>query len=61
MDICDVQQRLKAALHYTVGRICEQHEQETGIKCSKQFIAALNETTFKYSEMMAKDLESFAK
>lgn len=41
------QQRLKAALHYTVGRICEKTGDETGVQFSRRFIAALTETTFK--------------
>lgn len=55
------QQRLKAALHYTVGRICEKTGDETGVQLSRRFIAALTETTFKQCESFATDLELFAK
>ncbi|KAK2572645.1 Centromere protein S [Acropora cervicornis] len=55
------QQRLKAALHFTVGRICENTGKETGLQFSRQFIAALTETTFKQCESFATDLELFAK
>jgi len=54
-------QRLKAAMHYTVGRICEQCEQETNVKYSKEAIAAISETTFRYTQTIARDLELFAK
>ncbi|XP_031574714.1 centromere protein S-like [Actinia tenebrosa] len=55
------QQRIKAALHYTVGRICEQIEIENGMQYSRQFIAALTETTYRQCESFAVDLELFAK
>lgn len=55
------QQRLKAALHYTVGRICEKAGEESGLQFSRRFIAALTETTFKQCESFATDLELFAK
>ncbi|RMX55117.1 hypothetical protein pdam_00007459 [Pocillopora damicornis] len=55
------QQRLKAALHYTVGRICEKAGEESGLQYSRRFIAALTETTFKQCESFATDLELFAK
>ncbi|XP_028393673.1 centromere protein S-like [Dendronephthya gigantea] len=54
-------QRLKAALHYTVGKICEEIGEETNLRYSKQFIAALTETTFKQIGSFATDLELFAK
>ncbi|XP_068745393.1 centromere protein S-like [Montipora capricornis] len=55
------QQRLRAAVHFTVGRICENTGQETGLQFSRKFIAALTETTFKQCESFATDLELFAK
>ncbi|KAJ7392308.1 Centromere protein S [Desmophyllum pertusum] len=55
------QQLLKAALHYTVGRICEKEGGESGLQFSRRFIAALTETTFKQCESFATDLELFAK
>ncbi|KXJ10513.1 Centromere protein S [Exaiptasia diaphana] len=55
------QQRIKAALHYGVGRICEQVGEENGLQYSRQFIAALTETTYRQCESFAVDLELFAK
>ena len=52
---------MKAALHYTVGKICEEVGEETNLRYSKQFIAALAETTFKQIDSFATDLELFAK
>jgi len=49
---------LKAALHYTVGRVCEEMEDVT---FSREFVAAVSETTFKQCEVLATDLEQFAK
>ncbi|CAB3984431.1 centromere S-like [Paramuricea clavata] len=54
-------QRLKAALHYTVGKICEEIGEEASLRYSKHFIAALTETTFKQIDSFATDLELFAK
>ncbi|KAG9353504.1 hypothetical protein JZ751_018158 [Albula glossodonta] len=54
-------QRLKAAVHFTVGRFC----QEIGRDCQKEFskmaIAAIAETTFRQCDTFAKDLEAFAR
>ncbi|PFX24645.1 Centromere protein S [Stylophora pistillata] len=50
-----------AALHYTVGRICEKAGEESRLQFSRRFIAALTETTFKQCESFATDLELFAK
>ena len=54
-------QRLKAAIHYTVAEICEESGTEYEVSFSKQVISALAETTFRYSQIMARDLELFAK
>lgn len=54
-------QRLKAAVHYTVGRVCEQCEEEANVKYSKEAIAVLSETAFRYTQTIAHDLELFAK
>ncbi|XP_071501901.1 centromere protein S-like [Diadema antillarum] len=53
-------QRLKAAVHYTSGRICEEIGQEMDVTFSRQFISALAETTFKQMEIFSEDLEAFA-
>eukprot|EP00920_Eleutheroschizon_duboscqi_P027329 GHVT01066908.1.p1 GENE.GHVT01066908.1~~GHVT01066908.1.p1 ORF type:complete len:140 (-),score=15.65 GHVT01066908.1:393-812(-) len=54
-------QRLKAAVHYTVGKICEDEAADLDVTFSRQFIAVLAEATFKQCQVMAKDLEQFAK
>ena len=57
---CCVFQRLKAALHYTVGRVCNQVDQDD-LTFSREVAAVLTETTFKQVELLATDLELFAK
>lgn len=52
-------QRLKAALHYTVGEVCGQVEEGTSF--SREVVAILTETAFKQADMLATDLELFAK
>ncbi|XP_013912509.1 PREDICTED: centromere protein S-like isoform X1 [Thamnophis sirtalis] len=54
-------QRLKAAFHYTVARLCEDVAEDKNIQFSRQTIAAISEITFRQCEMFAKDLEMFAK
>ncbi|KAK2143683.1 hypothetical protein LSH36_820g00067 [Paralvinella palmiformis] len=54
-------QRLKAAVHYTVAEICEERGKECDVTFAKQVISALSEATFRYSQMMSRDLELFAK
>uniref|UniRef100_H0X487 Centromere protein S n=2 Tax=Otolemur garnettii TaxID=30611 RepID=H0X487_OTOGA len=55
------QQRLKAAVHYTVGRLCEEVAVDKEMQFSKQTIAAISEMTFRQCENFAKDLEMFAR
>ncbi|KAM6216902.1 centromere protein S-like [Rhynchocyon petersi] len=55
------QQRLKAAVHYTVGCLCEEVATDKEIQFSKQTIAAISELTFRQCENFAKDLEMFAR
>lgn len=40
-------QRLKAALHYTVGRLCQKLGEDNRREFSRQVIAAIAETTFR--------------
>ncbi|NXC94950.1 CENPS protein, partial [Certhia familiaris] len=40
-------QRLKAAVHYTVGGLCQEVEQDKEVQFSKQSIAAISEITFR--------------
>ncbi|XP_061905544.1 centromere protein S [Entelurus aequoreus] len=54
-------QRLKAAVHYTVGQLCQKMEEEHRTKFSRQVVAAIAETTFRQSDIFAKDLEAFAR
>ncbi|CAH7445817.1 Cenps [Phodopus roborovskii] len=54
-------QRLKAAVHYTVGCLCMEVALEKQVQFSKQTIAAISEVTFRQCENFAKDLEMFAR
>ncbi|NWI50740.1 CENPS protein, partial [Calyptomena viridis] len=54
-------QRLKAAVHYTVGCLCQEVEDDKDVRFSKQSIAAISEITFRQCEIFAKDLEMFAR
>ncbi|XP_052573419.1 centromere protein S isoform X3 [Peromyscus californicus insignis] len=54
-------QRLKAAVHYTVGCLCEEVALDKQVQFSKQTIAAISEVTFRQCEHFAKDLEMFAR
>ncbi|XP_065890403.1 centromere protein S-like isoform X2 [Dysidea avara] len=55
------EQRLKAALHFAVGRACEDVGRTTKVSFSREVIAAITETTFQKCESIAVDLELFAK
>ncbi|KFP94306.1 Centromere protein S, partial [Haliaeetus albicilla] len=54
-------QRLKAAVHYTVGCLCQDVAENKEVQFSKQTIAAIAEITFRQCENFAKDLEMFAR
>ncbi|NXP45326.1 CENPS protein, partial [Heliornis fulica] len=54
-------QRLKAAVHYTVGCLCQDVAEDKGVQLSKQAIAAISEVSFRQCETFAKDLEMFAR
>ncbi|XP_021055145.1 centromere protein S [Mus pahari] len=54
-------QRLKAAVHYTVGCLCQEVALDKKVHFSKQTIAAISEVTFRQCENFAKDLEIFAR
>nr|XP_009669954.1 PREDICTED: centromere protein S [Struthio camelus australis] len=54
-------QRLKAAVHYTVGCLCQDVAEDRDMQFSKQAIAAISEITFRQCENFAKDLEMFAR
>ncbi|XP_012577607.1 PREDICTED: centromere protein S isoform X2 [Condylura cristata] len=55
------QQRLRAAVHYTVGCLCERVAADRQVQFSKQTVAAISEVTFRQCENFAKDLEMFAR
>ncbi|CAL1609455.1 unnamed protein product [Knipowitschia caucasica] len=61
LDKEEVHQRLKAAVHYTVGRLCQKTGQEHHKEFSRQTIAAIAETSFRQCEIFARDLEAFAR
>ncbi|XP_018581447.1 centromere protein S [Scleropages formosus] len=54
-------QRLKAALHFTVGRLCEDIGGDGGKRFNKEVLAAIAETTYRQCDIFAKDLEAFAR
>ncbi|XP_041498959.1 centromere protein S-like [Microtus oregoni] len=54
-------QRLKAAVHYTVGSLCNEVALDKQVQFNKQTVAALAEVTFRQCENFAKDLEMFAR
>ncbi|XP_028855272.1 centromere protein S [Denticeps clupeoides] len=54
-------QRLKAALHYTTGLICQSIGADCERDFSRQAVAAIAETAFRQCDTFAKDLEAFAK
>ncbi|KAI7807601.1 centromere protein S [Triplophysa rosa] len=62
MDDNDAQkQRLKAAIHYTVGYHCQHIASDCEKQITKQTIAAIAETAFRQCDIFAKDLEAFAR
>ncbi|XP_015737874.1 centromere protein S isoform X1 [Coturnix japonica] len=54
-------QRLRAAVHYTTGCLCQDVAEDKGVVFSKQTIAAISEITFRQCENFARDLEMFAR
>ncbi|KAM4613261.1 centromere protein S [Polymixia lowei] len=54
-------QRLRASVHYTVGRLCQKVGEDHRREFSRHVIAAIAETTFRQCEIFAKDLEAFAR
>uniref|UniRef100_A0A3Q3WPS6 Centromere protein S n=1 Tax=Mola mola TaxID=94237 RepID=A0A3Q3WPS6_MOLML len=61
VDKDETHQRLKAAVHYTVGRICQTVGEDHRREFSRQVIAAIAETAVRQSDIFAKDLEAFAR
>ncbi|XP_032304732.1 centromere protein S isoform X2 [Coturnix japonica] len=54
-------ERLRAAVHYTTGCLCQDVAEDKGVVFSKQTIAAISEITFRQCENFARDLEMFAR
>uniref|UniRef100_UPI0037E9744B centromere protein S n=1 Tax=Semicossyphus pulcher TaxID=241346 RepID=UPI0037E9744B len=61
VDRDETHQRLKAAVHFTVGRLCQQTGEDHHREFSRQVIAAIAETAFRQCDIFAKDLEAFAR
>ncbi|XP_034724758.1 centromere protein S [Etheostoma cragini] len=61
VDKDETQLRLKAAVHYTVGRLCQRMGEVHRREFSRQVIAAIAETAFRQCDIFAKDLEAFAR
>ncbi|XP_022602472.1 centromere protein S-like [Seriola lalandi dorsalis] len=61
VDKDETLQRLKAAVHYTVGRLCQKTGEDHRREFSRQVVAAIAETTFRQCDIFAKDLEAFAR
>ncbi|KAI9515067.1 hypothetical protein NQZ68_027931 [Dissostichus eleginoides] len=60
-DKDETQQRLKAAIHFTVGRLCQKTGEDHQRGFSRQAVAAIAETAFRQCDVFAKDLEAFAR
>eukprot|EP01135_Chromosphaera_perkinsii_P003097 Nk52_evm5s235 gene=Nk52_evmTU5s235 len=56
-----LEQRNKAAIYHTVGKICEEINEEIDTPISKEVMACLSEAVLKKSEILGRDLESFAR
>jgi len=48
-------------MHFKVGAICKEVQDETGIVFSKAAIASIAELAFRQTGVFAEDLEAFAK
>ena len=57
-DTLAERQRLKAALHYSVGKVCGEVE---GSEFSREVVAAVTEAAFNQTQLLAWDVEAFAK
>ncbi|KAL1919811.1 uncharacterized protein VTP21DRAFT_1742 [Calcarisporiella thermophila] len=56
-----LQQRLKAAIWYSVSKLSEEQASELGMTISPQFVASLADLVYKQAESLAVDLEQFAR
>ena len=53
-------QQLRAALHYAVGRICDDVAAERGAPFTRSVVATLTEAVLAQAAVVARDLELFA-
>ncbi|KNC77206.1 hypothetical protein SARC_10325 [Sphaeroforma arctica JP610] len=53
--------RLKAAVLWTVGNICDEEANERSVTFSREFVAVLALLTFEHAETIAGDLEAFSR
>ncbi|KZF19531.1 hypothetical protein L228DRAFT_285935 [Xylona heveae TC161] len=56
-----LEQRLKSALWYSIGKIVDEESLKLDVNATPQFIGALTEMVWAQIETVSKDLESFAK
>ncbi|KAF9126006.1 hypothetical protein BGW39_006998 [Mortierella sp. 14UC] len=54
-------ERLKAAVWYTVGEICNAEKEKLNVAITPQLIASLAEIVYAQAETLGKDLEMFAR
>ncbi|KAI7827612.1 kinetochore component CENP-S-domain-containing protein [Gamsiella multidivaricata] len=57
----DPRERLKAAIWYTVGEICERERITLNVVITPQLVASLADLVFAQAETLGKDLETFSK
>ncbi|XP_014661764.1 PREDICTED: centromere protein S-like [Priapulus caudatus] len=53
-------QRLKAAFHYTVGKICEKFAEENDVTFTRKLLPLFSEAVCQQAQSFAVDLELFA-
>ncbi|MCJ1426777.1 hypothetical protein MMC29_004680 [Sticta canariensis] len=56
-----LQERLKAALWFAIGKIVDEDTLEIGVNATPQFIGSLTEMVWAQIESVSQDLESFSK
>lgn len=56
-----LQERLKSALWFSIGKIVDEECLRRGVNATPQFIGALTEMVWAQIENVSKDLESFAR
>ncbi|GJJ74572.1 centromere protein S [Entomortierella parvispora] len=54
-------ERLKAAIWFMVGEICENQKADLNVVITPQLVASLAEIVFNQAETLGKDLELFAR